>query len=742
MSTPLFQQFNPNEIEWQAEATKYYDKFDYSKGILELFFSGSVGCLREDTLIETACGKAPISSITSQDYLLSFDHSENQFVYQRGNDAFPKGKGYLYRVVHEHGEFVASGNHHISTLSGSYLPVLGLSVGSKVFSYSSGQQEKYLSCDQKWLISSVLDCLKIISNFQYHCLKYIHQYDQSLLLDQDIAQFLPPLRAGAQESGQFSFCHKLWREGDFLERELIHGHTFELPDHLSMRDLILLLEGRLFSLESRDVLSKRLRSFFLLAPSLLLVERPTKLHLHTLKQFLLALSCSLNKLLAPPRLSIKTSKIKAIEKLSEEWFWDIQVPNTNNYLSSGALHHNSAKTIEDIHLVVRHCLENPGARYLMLRRVLKDLKRTSWNVLLQHMADIPHAIKAYNKSELKITFVNGSEIIGDSYDKLDLEKFRSLELSGADFEEATECPKEVYEAVKMRVGRLPSVKKNIITSRSNPDSPGHWLYEYFIESKDPLRKVFYSLTEQNKFLPPWYVKNLKETLDPKMARRMLGGEWIDISGEGVYYNYETSRNYLDKEYVIDKSYPIFVTHDFNIGAGKPMSSAAGQFIKGIWHWFKAFHVEGARTGDIMEEMADWGLFENRNMIIVNGDATGKSRDTRNRQSDYDIIETFLSRYQRKDGSRIEFEIDVPKSNPPLRSRHNLTNSKFLDANGDVKFYTYDNWIDKGFRLTNFQKGSLLLEDDSLPEQHVTTAIAYSIFRQDMNEDRESKTVSL
>jgi len=63
----------------------------------------------------------------------------------------------------------------------------------------------------------------------------------------------------------------------------------------------------------------------------------------------------------------------------------------------------SAKSIEHIHLIARHLLENNGARYLLIRRALKDLKRTSWQLLLNHLADIPQAVKSYNKSEHKLT---------------------------------------------------------------------------------------------------------------------------------------------------------------------------------------------------------------------------------------------------------------------------------------------------------------------------------------------------
>jgi hypothetical protein len=392
----------------------------------------------------------------------------------------------------------------------------------------------------------------------------------------------------------------------------------------------------------------------------------------------------------------------------------------------------SAKTIEHVHLIVRHCLENQGARYLMVRRALKDLKRTSWNVLLKHMADIPHAIESYNRSDLKITFKNGSEIIGDSFDKGDLDKFRSLELSGADFEEVTECPKEVYDAIKMRVGRLPNVKQNIITSRCNPDSPSHWLYNYFIESKDPFRKVHYSLTEQNPFLPKWYVENLRKDLDPKMALRMLKGQWIEISKENVYYEFSDGNCYRDKEYLWDINKPLDLFLDFNNSkAGKPMSVGAGQVNRDSYHVGKTWIIAGMRTLDMMDEVAESGLLDGKfPMIRVFGDASGRASDTRSNKSDWELIENFLANYKTKSGGRPQFEIEVPLSNPPIKERHNLMNALFKNDLGQTRFFIYRDAKDlaKGFRLTQLKEGARLVENDSLREQHITTAAGYWCYR--------------
>lgn len=427
-------------------------------------------------------------------------------------------------------------------------------------------------------------------------------------------------------------------------------------------------------------------------------------------------------------------QIKVLALIRQEYNYQL---GPLEILLSGSV--GSAKSLLLAHIVVTHALMFPGAGILVGRRVHRDMKNTIWAMILKHYPDF----KAYwNRSDTTIRLSNGSIIYGVSWDKGDYDKFRSYELSLAVIEELTENETiDMIHEIKMRLGRAQGVSENLLICATNPDSPSHPAHEYFIDNATESRRVFYSTTEDNPFLPKWYIESLKKTLDPKMAERMLYGKWVEISKENVYYAYDPIKNFRDG-YKINTSLPIHIAHDFNIGQGKPMSAALGQRFGQTWHWFKAYHVEGARTLNIMEEMANDGVFESHVRFIINGDATGKSRDTRSIKTDYDIIEEFLSNYKRSNGSRLDFEIDVPRANPPIRARHNMINALCLNSLNQVNFYVYDKWIDKGFRLTSFQKGSIHLEDDTLPEQHVTTAIGYAVYRASLLDDNHSSTTIL
>jgi hypothetical protein len=299
----------------------------------------------------------------------------------------------------------------------------------------------------------------------------------------------------------------------------------------------------------------------------------------------------------------------------------------------------------------------------------------------------------------------------------------------------------MYDYIFTRLGRLPHIEEKIMLAMVNPDSPSHWIAKRFdvgnghphgtIKHISNTRHAYYSNTEANPFLQRSYIDQLKRDLDPKLARRLLYGEWIEIDRERIYHCYESARNYRpDQKYTVDQRYPVRVSYDFNIAKGKPLSAVFFQYIKGVFHIFAEVVVEGLNTEANLEEAAHRGLFEYPAKYIVHGDAAGKHGDTRGNRSDYVLIKSYLDRYRRKDGTRVEHEIDVPAANPPVRDRHNLVNSACLNSNGEIRLFVYQGCpvTDEGLRLTALKDGAQYIEDDSKAYQHITTAVGYGVVR--------------
>lgn len=411
---------------------------------------------------------------------------------------------------------------------------------------------------------------------------------------------------------------------------------------------------------------------------------------------------------------------------------------THEVLLSGSV--GSAKSAIMAHLGVTHCLFYPKAKVLATRRSRPDLEETLWKEIMDHIEGCLVEGRDYeeNKAKLKIEFSNGSEIITRTFADGRYKKFRSLILSMALIEELTENDDmEFYKEIRMRVGRATHIPEHLIIAATNPGAPSHPAYQYFMESKSALRKVYYSVTSDNPFLPKTYIEGLKETLSPKEARRMLYGEWIELAKDVVYYNYKSERNFIKNEREIDLRYPIDLMFDFNIALKKPMSAAVGQIVDGIYHVLKTFIIHGARTKDLLDEMNYKSVFDHNTVYRVFGDAAGRNRDTRSIRSDYDIIEGYLS-------NRCRFKMEVPRANPPIRTRHNTVNAMFENEKGECRLYVYEEAeeADKGFRLTKLLPKANYVEDDSFEFQHITTAIGYWVCASFDTSVRRTRTIQL
>jgi hypothetical protein len=340
-------------------------------------------------------------------------------------------------------------------------------------------------------------------------------------------------------------------------------------------------------------------------------------------------------------------------------------------------------------------------------------------------------------------FPNGSEIIAVSFGDKKVSKVRSLKLSGIIMEEATDFSDDFFEEgggfsqFKARLRRIHNVPENFLLLATNPGDPGSFLYDYFIENEKNYdsRYVFYSITTDNPYLDPVYVRQLQQDYSPLEAERYLRGKWISLAGKGIYAAYDPNVNYKpDTTYKVRKDLPVRITFDFNIGVGKPLSCALFQYdpMKDHVHFFNEAVIHGSYTQDIMEDLDERGLLD-FNHIIIHGDATGKARSPMSKLGNYDVIRTCLEQKQ------ASFEMKVPRSNPPIRLRHSRVNAYCKNDLGQVRLTIYKQakTAHMGMLLTRLKEGANYIEDDSKPEQHITTAMGYGLISAVRSHNRKS-----
>lgn len=469
--------------------------------------------------------------------------------------------------------------------------------------------------------------------------------------------------------------------------------------------------------------------------------------------------------------------------------YDYKKNGTLELMLSGSV--GSAKSIFGVNLGVTHCLMYSDAVLGLFRLAMPDLKETLFATMEEHIfhADIViDGIKdkmregvhyTINSTKASIDFVNGAKVRSKSWSDKKWGKLRSHNYSAGLLEEYTENDSEIiskaYDEIASRIGRVSwnnsNVQENWLATMTNPDGESHHGFNYFMDKSKALnlaydynhdfnhlprehvlygttkhyrghvlggfkedneglknRYFFYSRTEDNPYLDPLYIKALKGRLSPIQYRRKLLGEWIDDQSDKIYSCYDQKFNYRAIDYKVQTGKDIWVSWDFNIGEGKPLSMVAEQYDKDTFHAFFESIIEGADTLESLEDCAERGLFEYDCKYFITGDATGKAKSTNNKKSDWDIIKKFLANYVRRDGKKLNYEIVVRKSNPPVRTRHNEVNAYFLNANKERRTFIYLGCptLEKGLRLTALKKGGAYIEDDSKDYQHVTTSHGYLI----------------
>ncbi len=93
------------------------------------YFVGGNRCLSGDTRVSTVDGSIKIKDIKKETTYFSFNPFTGAMEAAKGSAAFSKGHAELWEVVHTHGRFLSSSEHHVLCLDGVYRAVSTLLYG-------------------------------------------------------------------------------------------------------------------------------------------------------------------------------------------------------------------------------------------------------------------------------------------------------------------------------------------------------------------------------------------------------------------------------------------------------------------------------------------------------------------------------------------------------------------------------------------------------------------------------------
>lgn len=194
----------------------------------------------------------------------------------------------------------------------------------------------------------------------------------------------------------------------------------------------------------------------------------------------------------------------------------------------------SGKSIFAGRKILERATSEPGHRLLVCRKVARTLRDSCFRQLIGQLAEYyPDSGYKINRTDMRITFPNGSEVLFSGLD--DVEKLKSIyNITGIWIEEASELEEADFNQLDIRLRGKTRFYKQIILS-FNPISALHWLKRRFFDSRDERALCHRSNYHDNRFLDQENIRTLeafRET-DPYYYAVYCLGEW-GVYGQTVF----------------------------------------------------------------------------------------------------------------------------------------------------------------------------------------------------------------
>ena len=225
------------------------------------------------------------------------------------------------------------------------------------------------------------------------------------------------------------------------------------------------------------------------------------------------------------------------------WYLSLKETNNDSFLPLYADEHRylvlmggggSGKSIFAGRKILERATSEAGHRFLVVRKVGRTLRESCFKQLQGQLGQYYKKIEyKVNKTDMSITFANGSEILFSGLD--DVEKLKSIyNVTGIWIEEASELLESDFNQLDIRLrGETAYYKQILITF--NPISILHWLKKRFFDRTDPQVRTHRSTYKDNRFLDDEAIRVLesfKETDEYYYTVYCLG-EW-GVTGKTVF----------------------------------------------------------------------------------------------------------------------------------------------------------------------------------------------------------------
>jgi len=219
---------------------------------------------------------------------------------------------------------------------------------------------------------------------------------------------------------------------------------------------------------------------------------------------------------------------------------------------------------------------------------------------------------------------------------------------------------------------------------------------------------------------PDFYDRLKASYDAKFFEQEVLGEYLNVQAGVVYHAFKRARN--AQEVPIDPFLPLFWALDFNVD---PMSSIVAQKKGEEVRVLDEIVLSRASTHEACEEFMN--RYPNHLAgVVIYGDASGQRLQTAG-TTDYQMIREYMRRTVY--GSP---KFRVPSSNPSVRERIALVNSKLFSASEEAQLFVDPRCkgLIMDFEEVVFKPDSSVIDKDKDSQRtHLSDALGYLLWQE-------------
>ena len=347
-----------------------------------------------------------------------------------------------------------------------------------------------------------------------------------------------------------------------------------------------------------------------------------------------------------------------------------------------------------------------------------SLLRDYWFGKLEEFGDKYKLPYRLNKSDKEFYIRGYGKIILRSMD--DPGSIVSYEVAHSIVDEIDLYPKDKAEERWRKIlarnrEKLLDGSPNTVCAMTTPEGY-NFAYDRWKKNKLSSYQLIKAKTEDNPFLPPEYIADLKESYDSNLLRAYLDGEFVNLKSGSAYYSYDDEKFINENLMDLDPTLPLNICVDFNVD---PMIWLICQHTDS--ENIKVFYEITQRNTNTWEQCyAVRNLIPSHYDIVVYGDSTGRSRDTRGIETDYVIIDKIFRKHFRS------VKYKVPEMNPPVLSRVKCVNAR-LDKKAILIQEKCINLRDDLIQVSYNDKGEI--DKTNKNRTHASDAFGYYIVQE-------------